>query len=277
VVLLKAYLDDSGDADSATETHLTIGGYLADEHGWEYFEPRWATLLKEAGVPYLHMKEFGDVNSPIYGHLKADIVKEKAFMVGVISLIKESARGSVATTVVLDEFRAFNEKHSLSLDPYAFAIYGCLFQLRSYHPNDEIDLVFDSFDHSASRAAKALQYFKSDNLEGLKPTLFTPIPLQKSESWREILPLQAADLIAWEVRKYRRERDGLKPPLDIREDREAMHRFIQAWEEEQEHKPRDRFSFQSLRQGMIFRPLHIMADTHALNTALGRHPNGWGA
>jgi len=276
VVALKTYLDDSGDGDAPTETFLTIGGYLADEDGWAYFEPRWNAIMAEAGVPWLHMKDFGDPNSPIYGHLKADPDKERTFMKAVIALIKESARGSVATTIPMDEFRAFNRQHGLDLDPYAFAIYGCLFQLRSYHPNDEIEIVLDSFDNSASRAAKALQYFKTDSLDNLKPDLFTPIPLQKKESWRDVKPLQAADLIAWEVRKYRRERASLKPPLEIREDREAMHRFAVAWEDAQEKKPRDRFSFQSLRQGMIFRPLHIVADTHALNVVLSRHSNGWG-
>lgn len=273
---LRAYLDDSGDGDSPGETHLTIGGYLAEEDGWKYFEPRWKRILDDAGVPWLHMKEFGNPNSIIYRHLKSQPAKEKAFMQAVISLIKESARGSVATTVLLDELQAFNIQHSLNIDPYAFAIYGCLFQLRSFHPNDEIEIVCDRFDNSVGRAAKALNYAKTDVAKGIKPELFTSVPLQKDESWRDVLPLQAADLIAWEVRKFRRERNTLKPPGEIREDREAMHRWTLAWEAEQDKKPRDRLSFQALRQGMIYRTLHITVDRHTLNTALSRHPNGWG-
>ncbi len=275
-MMLKAYFDDSGDADAPGETHLTVGGYVSDETGWAYFEPAWQSIMNDAGVPYLHMKEFGDPKSKIYGHLKASPKAEERFMASVINLIKGSAKGSLATTVILDEFRDFNANHGLSLDPYAFAIYGCLFQLRSFYPDDPIAIIIDNFDNSKSRIEKALNYARSDSLSGLKPDLFNISSLQRTESWRNILPLQAADLIAWEVRKYRRERSSLRPPHDIRDDREAMHSWALAWEAAQERKPRDRFSFQSLRRGMVFRPLHIVADAHTLATALSRHPNGWG-
>jgi hypothetical protein len=276
MVGLRAYLDDSGDGDSPDETHLTIGGFLAEHDGWRHFEPRWKALLDDCGLPYLHMKEFGDPQSPIYGHIKSDPAKEMAFMQRVISLIKESARGSMAATVDLNDLHAFNKAHRLQIDPYALAVYGCLFQLRSYHPNDEIEIVVDSFDNSVSRVAKALAYAKSDSQDRLRSDLFIPIPLQKEKTWREISPLQAADLIAWEMRKYRRERAALRPPPEIRSDDEAVNRWVQAWEEQQEKKPRDRMSFQSLRQGMIFRPLHSVVDAHVLEILLTRHPNGWG-
>jgi hypothetical protein len=278
VAILKAYLDDSGDADSARETHLTIGGYVSDEEGWRWFEPQWQALLDDAGVPYLHMAEFGDPKSPIYGHLKADSEKERLFMEAVTEIIKDAARGSIATTVVLDDFREFNKAHGLRLDPYAFAVYGCMFQLRSYYPDSPIDIIFDKFDNSISRVAKAFDYARTDDIcDRIKPNMFTPIPLQEEESWRDILPLQAADLMAWEVRKYRRERASLRPPFELRDDREAIAQWISAWESTLERKPRDRLSFQSLRRGMIFRPLHVVVDQYSLEDVLARHPNGWGA
>ena len=276
VAILKAYLDDSGDSDGPSETFLTIGGYLGDLDGWQYFEAKWGELLSKYEIPWLHMKEFKKENAT-FAHLKADPVREGEFMAAAAQIIRESARGHVATTVLLDDFRAFNAAQGLDLDPYALAIYGCLFQLRSYHPNDEIEIIIDTFDKSLSRTAKALEYAKSDTQDGLRPDLFIPVPLQKEDSWRTVLPLQAADLMAWETRKYRRERSHLRPPMEIRGNRQAMHEWISAWEAEQEKKPRDRASFQALRQGIIFRPLHIVVDTYELNAVIVRHPNGWGA
>lgn len=275
MAVLKAYLDDSGDGDAPSETFLTIGGYLADLDGWQYFERKWKALLDEYEIPWLHMKEFKKENAT-FAHLKADPAREGLFMGAAAQIIHESVRGHIATTVILEDFRAFNAKHGLNLDPYAFAIYGCLFQLRSFHPNDEIQIILDSFDRSTSRLFEALAYAKSDTLEAIRADLFIPMPMQKDESWRTVLPLQAADFIAWETRKYRRERAHLKPPLEVRGDRNAMHEWILAWEREQEKKPRDRASFKSLRQPIIYRPLHIVVDTYNLEAVLPRHPNGWG-
>ena len=275
VAILKAYLDDSGDADGASETFLTIGGYLGDLDGWQHFETQWAALLTKYEIPWLHMKEFKKENAT-FANLKSDPVREGEFMAAAAKIIRDSVRGHVATTILLDDFRAFNTTHGLRLDPYSFAIYGCLFQLRSFHPNDEIEIILDGFDRSYSRMGKALEYAKSDTLEALLPNLFIPVPIPEGETWRTVLPLQAADLMAWETRKYRRDRAHLKPPPEIRGDRQAMHDWILAWEIEQEKKPRDRASFQALRQGIIFRPLHIMVDTYAINDVQKRHPNGWG-
>jgi hypothetical protein len=49
MVLLKAYLDDSG-APHGGHTFMTIAGYVADVTGWTHFEQRWR--------PSLHGAEF---------------------------------------------------------------------------------------------------------------------------------------------------------------------------------------------------------------------------
>jgi|GEM_PF-5989384 len=38
MAVLRAYLDDSGDGDSPSETYLTIGGWVADMDSWKYFD-----------------------------------------------------------------------------------------------------------------------------------------------------------------------------------------------------------------------------------------------
>jgi hypothetical protein len=51
LVLFKAYLDDSG-APTKGHAFLTIAGYAADVRGWDHFEKRWASALRDAGVSY---------------------------------------------------------------------------------------------------------------------------------------------------------------------------------------------------------------------------------
>lgn len=274
VAILKAYLDDSGDGDSADESHLTIGGWLADHDSWQRFEPMWDDLMREFGIPYLHMAEFRKENAK-FKHLKSDPAQEKEFWKRVNSLILQTVRTSVACTVRMDDLNKFNKKLGLGLDPYALCIFGCLLQMRSCALDGEIEFVLDQFDNSTSRAGLALKYAQTamGMDHPVRPDLFTPIPLQKHESWKTVLPLQAADYIAWEVRKFRRERKDFRPPKSVRGDRLNTHESAMAWE--RRNNPRYRGNFKALIMSTLLKPQHSVLDKFNLEIAHGHHPNGW--
>ena len=57
LMLLRGYFDDSkGEGEDA---YLSLAGYIAPDDAWEAFEPKWQQALERAGVPWLHLKEFG--------------------------------------------------------------------------------------------------------------------------------------------------------------------------------------------------------------------------
>jgi hypothetical protein len=266
-------LDDSGDGDSPHEKMLTIGGWLATEDGWAAFEPAWRAILDRFKVPYLHMKEFGDPKSEIYGHLKGK-PEEGEFLGALVEVIEEHTLNCPAASVPLDDLRAFNLKFGFKLDPYSVAIYACIVQLRSFVGPQSIDLVFDKFDRALSRAEKGLAYAKHDVLNLYTELFSTSVP-GRNESWRDIQPLQAADFLAWEVRKFRYERRGWVIPDDIVNDRLALHIAALNWSDA--NKIRDRKSFKALRQPFLNSHRHLAMDRHRLKDMLDRHPNGWGA
>lgn len=254
---------------------MTMGGYIGEPADWASFELRWDAVLRAFEVPYLHMKEFGAPDNSIYGHIKADREKELDFMAALVDAIRHGPRASIAATVILSDLDAFNQKNGLRLDPYSMGIYACLLQMRSYFPGQEIDVVVDKFEAAPSRIAKALSYLETHN-EPTGRDLFNTTSLGADELWRTIFPLQAADLIAWEVRKYRTERTSFRPSsLDVRRDRNAMHSEFLVWEDA--NKPRDRGSFQNLRYATVAHPHHAVVDELALIEVSALHPTGWGA
>ena len=280
-MVLKAYLDDSGSPANPDHSYLTVAGYLADDGHWALFEERWGQALEAAGVPYLHMREFGNRDSKIYRHLKADPIKELDFITSLVDAIDDSLWFCPGATVKLPDLHAFNAKHGLDIDPYAIAIYGCLIETRRDYRKDPVDLIFDAFEKSGTRVDLALDYARMDVAEDLKADLFTPTHLQDEESFKTVLPLQAADFVAWECRKSCEDRKDWK---FTREDRSDPHRLRRSYLEwsiktilETGKPPRARGSLKALHKHGSLRPRGFVWDEANLEAALGHHPNGWTA
>jgi hypothetical protein len=271
-MVLKAYLDDSGDGDSKTDHHLTIGGFLSDEDGWARFEPLWDAALTQAKVPYFHLKEFGHKESVIYGHLKRDPDREREFIQNLIRIIWENAPISVAATVPLRTLRQFNAQHKLALDPYALCLYGCVLQIHQVC-SAAADVIIDKFYRHAHRAAIARDYCEADHFIGPDADKFTIIPLAKKDSWRDILPLQASDFCAGEVRRFRDARRSWKPTAEIRNDRDLIILSYRKWAKE--NNPRTRGSFGMLLHSALYKPQHLLLDEEHLEEVHKRHPKGW--
>jgi len=278
MAILRAYLDDSGDATNLDHAFMTVAGYLADEDGWRHFERRWKEELDRAEVPYLHMREFGDRNG-IFQHIKQNIVEEADFVASLKGVIYESVSFCTQTTIRLKDLREFNRRRNLQLDPYALAIYGCLLGLRREYPNDEIEVVVDRFERSSMRVEMGLDYARSDRKEDLRVDLFTPVPLQKHESFKEILPLQAADFVAWEMRKACEDRKSWNITPEDRSSTNALLESYEKWFQEHletfKRPPRERKSFLELRESPVLMPKGFILDYTNLEEIFTRHPQGW--
>lgn len=282
VYVLKAYIDDSGSADDPQARFLTVAGYVADEHSWECFERQWQAALDEAGIPYVHMREFGNPSTkhPVYGALRADRIRHLNFMLDAVAAIGDNLHVCVHATLSLTDFAAFCAKHGLSLDPMSVVIYACMRKLRSYYSREPIEVVFDKFERSASRAGEALEILRSDVSWDHKAALITPTLLQDDESFKTILPLQAADFAAWEIRKWHEDRKSfLYTPEQKAGGREAMNASYLSWvadyEVEMGKPPRERRSYVALRKAIGILPIGVLLDEFNLEQMFMSHPNGW--
>jgi hypothetical protein len=278
LALFRAYLDDSG-APTGGHKFLTVAGYAAEVSGWKDFDRRWAEALQGAGVPYLHMKEFGKVDSGIYAVLKADKNKEAEFLMSLRDIIYDTVDCGVQATVVLADLRAFNKEHRLRLDPYALGIYSCVLELMRKYAFSNAEAVVDAFDNVHLRCGLALDYVKSDSEA---PATFAPVavvPIQSPWSFKTVLPLQAADLIAWEMRKFCEDHSDWDFSKDDRSSMRAVDKsykqFAEAYRERHGRPPRVRKSLWALREDSVLAPQGPFLDRQRLEMLHARHPDGW--
>jgi len=276
---LRAYFDDSNDPRDKRHAILVMGGYVANLDQWKEFETLWQAALDEAQVPYFHLKEFGDKNG-IYRDLKANPEREREFVRSMVKAITSTVQFCPVTAIRLDELREFNKHHNLNLDAHSLAVYGCVIELRRKYSDEDIEVVFDRFDKSTSRIEIGMGYARSDIAGDLKVNGFTRIPLQKDESFKRVLPLQAADLISGEIRKFQEERKTWQPPTAIgRTPRQIQLSYLQWWGEQyvQHGKPtRERKSYVALMEPEETAPSGYLWDKLIFDEVLSRHPNGWG-
>ncbi|MDQ0470337.1 hypothetical protein [Labrys wisconsinensis] len=208
----KGYMDDS-----FKDPLLVIGGYVGGYLRWEFFEAEWSAVLGRHGVPYFHMKEMA---SPTGVYAKWHPIEEhkeevRSFLSDLTKIITESRLVAILSLVRLADLDRFEKERKLKLDPYVLAIYGCMRGACEENPGFNTELVFDHFDKTSSRLRKASEYAShssdlKDNLPNIKLT-----PLNRDITSRKILPLQAADLAAWEFRKHH---DNVKESLDLVQD-----------------------------------------------------------
>jgi hypothetical protein len=222
------------------------------------------------------MSEFWD-DTGIYRRIKEKPSEEVIFFRRLMTVIKDHTKFCTQTTVLLDDLQRFNSDHRLDLDALSLGIYGCLLALQRTFPNGEIEVIFDRFDLASSSIERAEHYLATDVSAPPKQQPFmSTYSLKKDESWRTVLPLQAADWIAWEMRKTCVdtlpwiEKKGHDLTADWIND---FHNWSQQFAQENGRQFRNRKSFIALRESNP--PRGFIWNYEQLGILKDRHPYGW--
>jgi hypothetical protein len=102
----------------------------------------------------------------------------------------------------LGDLERFNKETGLNIHPYALAAYGCMLSMAyEYGAQVSVEAIFDHVEQVTSKLAAASQYSIADSYYGKFLENVALIPLPKTQTFRTLRPLQAADFIIWEIRK----------------------------------------------------------------------------
>jgi hypothetical protein len=134
----------------------------------------------------------------IKSHLnEADRVK---VLKALIKTIKECGLTAFGVTIRLPDLRRFNAERNRNLEALPLALYVCMNDIYVEDPWRKVQMILDKFDKPWNVIEKAKAYAAghwSDDVS--QNTEFTA--LKETESYKNILPMQAADFIAYEIKK----------------------------------------------------------------------------
>jgi hypothetical protein len=217
MVMLTTYLDETGHSRNEHQKFVGIAGLMAKAEGWRRFEIQWKKTLKKFNVPYIHMRERATL---FKGWPKSKLDTLSAILWEIIREAKAIPLGSI---IPMDDFRALEpELRKYLIDPYYLAMQNCvslatipaLPGAREFK-HARVAMVFSDqveFKNEAMRLYGAIEKEWNEPILG-RGNVVPHLNVQKDRvdppvfrDMRVLLPLQAADMVAYEIYKeYERE------------------------------------------------------------------------
>lgn len=200
--MLSAFMDDSGSEGKGPV--FVLAGFISYTEIWERFSASWAECLtKPPALPYLKMSQAKRLHDTFRGWSSADRDERIKQFTDVILAQKVMTANVFA--LYWDDFRRARDEHPEVADCHA---YDMLFHgvMASVTRNllkldipQSVEFVFDEQGYAGSRSIATYQ--------SMKWKLPDELTMQVAGSPRLaddkiVLPLQAADLLAWHVRRY---------------------------------------------------------------------------
>ncbi len=215
------YGDASGSEDRDRAT--VVACFMHSVQGWIEWDIEWQELLKAYDVPYLHMREFAHSVGP-FAKWKGDERIRRAFLGNALDIIVRSGAMNFATVVDSAAFTQFEARHGVRhtlLSSYLFAARVCFSSItgwcRENRVNAPVEYVFEQGDPNQNMLRTIAK------VDHLPEPIFRP--KIDDDPQRTVRPLQAADLLAYEIVKGYR--DVGKRPL--REPLKRLERTTHDW------------------------------------------------
>lgn len=225
--MFQAYIDDSGSTPQGAMAHedrFVLAGYVMMAHKWEQFSDEWNAALKNRPkIEYFKMGCVKDGGGPFVDEFGRTLSYEFRFQKAreLAEIIARFDPLPVSCSASWEEYeRIVRGKVHPKLDsPYTLLYYQIMrgvheFQVRAnqLRPDFSFGRVDFIFDEQGPMGPKALQWY-----EGLRravqhepyKSMMGNTPIFRSD--RDLLPLQAADMLAWHIRNESAYPDGERP------------------------------------------------------------------
>lgn len=205
VLVLRAYFDESGQShDSA---FVCFGGCVASVESWTEFEKEWQQTLNTFGISCFHMTDFESHRGLFRGWEKKR-KKHKQLIANLIDIMQSHTELYIGASENVAEYNLMKEPKD---DPYFNCLMVCLDSASSYVSrlgvDEKVEMIFADHPQHSNRVRRL--YPQVRDVGGM----YKKLAFDGYGSPSEILPLQAADIVAFEVRKEcERKSRGYKRP-----------------------------------------------------------------
>lgn len=193
--MIAAYFDESGTHDSSLV--FVVAGLVSTPASWECLTKEWQQALSDEGVEEFHASECATGHGNFSERAGWSKDRRNAFYKRMTGIAARWATGRTWTAVIMNDYRqVFNEGL-----PYALGAMGCASRICHYSKGlGGKPFVPYAFEQGGKDSGEILNEFAKLRARE-RSNLYRMGPLTIGTR-REFLPLQAADLHAYELYKY---------------------------------------------------------------------------
>lgn len=200
VLMLTAYLDDSGHKDDKSTPIFSVGGVVASIAAWRKFETEWGEVLRAFHVSQSHMKDFAHRQGEFKGWLEET---RRNFLSQLMGIMDSHVKFYVGAVLPIENFNNLSKQQREDLvDPYyacfQVCVHGIALYAEKHFPGEKVDIVFDRRTKSKGLGGELFDHC----IEKLE--MGNQLGTLDFGSTLDYVPLQAADLVAYELNLYRR-------------------------------------------------------------------------
>jgi hypothetical protein len=197
----QAFVDDSGHRQHAPV--LVLGGFLAPYSQWQRFIEDWRLMLDmDPGIAYFKMNEAHRLRGEFIGWSESRRDERVRLAYQTIEDYVSLQVSCIIDLKALDRVVPTNPLTGRPMNPFLVAFGGLISGVarnqERFSVHEKIDFIFDDQVMEKSKIVEGWEEFKENSPPGLK-ALMGDIPGFRDDE--DVLPLQAADLLAWWVRK----------------------------------------------------------------------------
>ncbi len=208
---LAAYFDESG--THAGSEAVAVAGYVSTPERWLDFESEWRGALLDYGLAYFHMTDFAN-GAKSYAHWPQ--AQKRIRFDRLANIINRHVIGSVGTVIPVQSYeRIFNpaaKKHvggpyGLAATANFLAIARILRGMNALGHDLWVEYTFETGARGAGQVRRAFDYNAHDPTQRAELRVGSLAFADKPQA----VPLQAADVLAYELYRHLPRQLGLDP------------------------------------------------------------------
>lgn len=236
--MISAYFDDSATDEGKKVT--AVGGYLATMYQWEKFVPKWNALLEKYDIKEMHRSDLETWNGEFTKDRGWNPTRRTELVKKAQAIIKKYTYVAIGSAVINKDFEEIIPElvRDFHGGAYGWCAHECIHQAAKWCESKKHKTPIDWVFERGTLGSSQIQFFFEKCYE--IPEL-QKLFLLKADGWtfksKALIPLQAADVVAYEVYKQVQNQivDGGK--LDVRLSaadlfREKDHPYLKYWNRE---------------------------------------------
>jgi hypothetical protein len=212
MAIFTEFLDDGGSDGKGSGPVFVMAGYVSTADAWKLFSEEWQTVLRdEKPIEYFKMREANSLKGQFLGWSASN---RDAKLDRLASVIVKHVEFGVTNSVFWEDLENVSaEFPDVPLHPHDIMFHGAMARTvnyirKNYAPDSVVGFTFDQQGKWGTRSARAYDHIQQFLTPEERNALLGR-PMHKND--KLCYPLQAADMIAWRVRRFCSDNAGVSP------------------------------------------------------------------